>query len=88
MIVGQHSEPLDDDLGRGPGPGRSVVAGLVDVEYRIQAGVERRQQRVGPEGGLVQPGHRALIEQEGRPQAVGLDEPLRDRRERRAVGGG
>ena len=88
VTVGQHAEPLDRDLRGGLGPGRSVLAWLVDVDHRIQAGVEHRQHRIVPQGRLVQPGHHALLEQEGGPQPTGLDEPLRDRRERRAVGGG
>ena len=45
---GQHAEALDGDLGGGLLPGRSVVVGLVDVDHRVQVGVERGQHRVGP----------------------------------------
>jgi len=69
-------------------PGRSVVIGLVDVDHRFQRGVERGQHGVVPERGLVQPGHGALLEQEGRPEAVGLDETFGRGGELGAVGGG
>ena len=46
VTVGQYAEPLDRDLGGGLGPGRSVLAWLVDVDHRIQAGVEHRQHRL------------------------------------------
>ena len=58
--VGQGAEPLDRHLRRRAGPGRLVVARLVDVDHRVEVGIERGQHRVGAQRGLVQPGDRAL----------------------------
>ena len=77
--VGQRPEPLDRHPGRRPRPGLLVVGGLVDVDYRVQAGVKRRQHRIVPQRGLVQPVHRALLEQERRPQPL-LGHQLRGHR--------
>ena len=85
---GDGTEALDGDLRRGPSAGLLVLGGLVDVDHRVELGVEGRDERVGPQGRVVEADDPALVEEEGRAEAVGLDEGGHHRRQARAVGGG
>ena len=81
------AEELDGHLGLGPGPRLLVVGGRVDVEYRVQVRVERRQHPVLPQRVIIQTRHNALLEEEGGPQPVLLDQSFGGLRERDAVRG-
>ena len=58
-----------------------VVGWCVDVEHGVQVRVERGDQGVRLQRGVVQPLDRALVEQEGGPQPVLLHQPLGPRGE-------
>ena len=81
-------EELDGDLGGGPGAGRDVVRGSIDVQDRVQVRVERGQDRISSQRRLIQRFHPALAEEESWPEPVLLDQALGSCRERDAVGGG
>jgi hypothetical protein len=81
-------EELDGHLGRRPGAGGLVIGWLVHVEHGVKIRVERGEHRVSSQRGVVEPFHPALVEQEGRPQPVLLDQAFGDFRERDPVRGG
>ena len=85
---GQSAEELDGNLGGGPGAGRDVIRGSVDVQDRVQVRVERGQHRVPSQRRLIQRLHPALAEEESGPEPVLLDQALGSARERDAVRGG